>query len=250
MHGLAVVAQVPPARTVRDNRRSSPVPPRRNDTVQRDTPLMPRPTQRCLNSVARSPARTLRRYGNSGPLPGKSRRISATSSSKRMMAIEPVFLRAKLMTWFSQSTFSASRNAGRIAPRPSATPVGRTPCVRDSIRGQRWPDVPPGDAALLLELDGGPAFLGQHRPRQPVHVQGEVVNAAQIDVGGNRANLQHFQKMLGLGFQHDQLRMESNALSLMAVSQRAWVSPVLSLGISSMTCCHVRVAAGGSPAFQ
>ena len=29
---------------------------------------MPSPSQRCLNSVARSPDRTVRRYGNSGPL--------------------------------------------------------------------------------------------------------------------------------------------------------------------------------------
>src|SRR5271154_6418025 len=46
------------------------------------------------------------------------------------------------------------------------------------------------------------------------------------------------------------LRMESNALSLMAVCQRCCVSPVLSFGISFMTCCHVRLAAVGSPAFQ
>src|ERR1035441_2214825 len=36
----------------------------------------------------------------------------------------------------------------------------------------------------------------------------------------------------------------------MAVNQRCCVSPVLSLGISSMTCCQVRLAASGSPAFQ
>ena len=34
-----------------------------------DTPEIPNPSQRCLNSVARSPARTVQRYGNSGPLP-------------------------------------------------------------------------------------------------------------------------------------------------------------------------------------
>ena len=39
------------------------------------------------------------------------------------------------------------------------------------------------DAAFFLELDRRPAFLGQHRPRQPRHVQGEVVDAPQIDVG-------------------------------------------------------------------
>jgi hypothetical protein len=32
------------------------------------TPVMPSPLHRCLNSVARSLARTVRRYGNSGPL--------------------------------------------------------------------------------------------------------------------------------------------------------------------------------------
>jgi len=41
----------------------------------------------------------------------------------------------------------------------------------------------PCDGPLLLELDFRPAFLGQHRPRQPRHVHGKVVDAPQIDVG-------------------------------------------------------------------
>jgi len=35
-------------------------------------------------------ARTVRRYGKSGPSDGRERRISAVSSSNRMMAMEPV----------------------------------------------------------------------------------------------------------------------------------------------------------------
>ena len=47
----------------------------------------------------------------------------------------------------------------------------------------------PGDGALVLELDHRPALLGQHRPRQPVHIEREVVDAAQIDVRGDAAFL-------------------------------------------------------------
>jgi hypothetical protein len=41
------------------------------------------------------------------------------------------------------------------------------------------------------------------------------------------------------------LRIESNALSFTAVSQRLSVEPVLWLVISAMTCCQVRVGNGG-----
>ena len=62
-----------------------------------------------------------------------------------------------------------------------------------------------GDTAFFLELNGGPAFLGQHRPRQPGHVQGEVVNAPQINIGGNFPGFQHAQEMFGARFQKRQM---------------------------------------------
>ena len=68
------------------------------------------------------------------------------------------------------------------------------------------------DAALFLELDGGPAFLGQHRPRQPGHVQGEVVDAPQIDIGRNFSGFQHAQKMFRARFQNRQMPDASQTL--------------------------------------
>src|SRR5439155_15325807 len=68
-------------------------------------------TNTTLVKFERSPARTLRRYGNNGPRLGSERSSSAVSSSNRISAIDPVFLRAKLMTLLSQSMFSASRKA-------------------------------------------------------------------------------------------------------------------------------------------
>ena len=58
------------------------------------------------------------------------------------------------------------------------------------------------DAALLLELDGRPAFLGQHRPRQPRHVQGKVLDASQVDRGRNFFRFQHTQEMFRARFQN------------------------------------------------
>ena len=46
------------------------------------TPLISSPSQRCLNSVARSPGRTVIRYGNNGPGLGNSARTLAASSPK------------------------------------------------------------------------------------------------------------------------------------------------------------------------
>ncbi len=61
------------------------------------------------------------------------------------------------------------------------------------------------DAALFLEHDGRPAFLGQHGPRQPCHVQGEVVDAPQINIGRNFSGFEHAQEMFGPGFQKRQM---------------------------------------------
>ena len=48
----------------------------------------------------------------------------------------------------------------------------------------------------FLVLHGGPAAFRQHRPGQPVHPGGIVVQAAQKHVGGNRACGQHLHEML------------------------------------------------------
>ncbi len=59
----------------------------------------------------------------------------------------------------------------------------------------------PRDRPLLFVLHVRPAPFRQDRPRQPTHVQGEVVEAAQIDVCGNSTFFQHAQNMIGFGFQ-------------------------------------------------
>ena len=63
---------------------------------------MPKLLQRCLNSVARSPARTVLRYGKSAPVFGRGARISSTSFPKRICGgcwpLQRVFIRKKLMT--------------------------------------------------------------------------------------------------------------------------------------------------------
>jgi len=108
-----------------------------------------------------------------------------------------------------------------------------------------------------LEAIGDPARVVDHYLQavsggQPSRQsrQGEIVNSAQVDVRANRTFLQTFRKCSACVSSTTVLRMESSALSLMAVSQRWRVFPFFSFGISSMTCCHVLLAPAGSPAFQ
>src|SRR5207247_6051698 len=58
----------------------------------------------------------------------------------------------------------------------------------------------PRDGSLLFEMDCWPLFLGYHRPRQPGHIESEVVNAAQKDVRGDSTTPQRAKEMLGPGF--------------------------------------------------
>ena len=63
--------------------------PQRSGRLQgvRLTPLpQDDPRHRCLNSVARSPARTVRKYGNSGPDAGRRFKIASTSRPIRISA--------------------------------------------------------------------------------------------------------------------------------------------------------------------
>ena len=63
----------------------------------------------------------------------------------------------------------------------------------------------PSDRALGAVFHFGPAFFGQHGPGQPAHVEGEIVNASQIDVGGHPAALQHAQEVVRLRLEHGQV---------------------------------------------
>ena len=62
-----------------------------------------------------------------------------------------------------------------------------------------------GDRPLLFEAHLRPLLLGEHRPGQPAHVQGEVVEATQEHVGGDGARLKHFQEVRGVGFKDRQV---------------------------------------------
>ena len=67
---------------------------------------MPSWRQREANSVARSPARTRDRCGNSGPSAGKSLNKFNASAPKWTITGTPVFFRTKLTVLFVQSTSS------------------------------------------------------------------------------------------------------------------------------------------------
>ncbi|PHX70326.1 MAG: hypothetical protein CK548_09645 [Opitutia bacterium] len=60
------------------------------------------------------------------------------------------------------------------------------------------------DGALFLEADNGPLALGHQRPRQPVHIDAEIVQTPEIDVRGDRAGLKHFEHELGRSLGDDQ----------------------------------------------
>ena len=59
----------------------------------------------------------------------------------------------------------------------------------------------PRDGPLLLVLHIRPALFRQDRPRQPIHVQGKVVDAAQLGVRRNGTLVQNKQDVVGLRFQ-------------------------------------------------
>ncbi len=62
-----------------------------------------------------------------------------------------------------------------------------------------------GDGALFPEAHSGPPLLRQDGPREPVHVDGEVLDAAEVDVGRNTPVLQGAEEVFGAGFQHDEV---------------------------------------------
>ena len=63
----------------------------------------------------------------------------------------------------------------------------------------------PGDGAFILELNFGPLAFHDDRPRQPRHVQGEVVDAPQIYIGRNFSGFEHAQKVFRPRFQNRQM---------------------------------------------
>jgi hypothetical protein len=70
------------------------------------------------------------------------------------------------------------------------------------------------NTALLFELDGGPLAFRHERPRQPIHVHAEIVQPAQIDIGGDRSHLQNFQDRFTFRFDDDLRQQHGERLVL------------------------------------
>ena len=118
------------------------------------------------------------------------------------------------------------------------------PAFRVGFRRDNSPVLVGCDAPLFAVFDLGPASLGEDRPRQPIHVQSEIMQLAEMDVCGDGSLSQCLQKMLGTGFPSRRPVLErsrSNALSLIARSQRTRVAFFLVSTISFITVCRVRL---------
>ena len=63
----------------------------------------------------------------------------------------------------------------------------------------------PGDGPFVFELNLRPLPFHNHRPRQPRHVEGEVVDAPQINIARNFSYFEHAQEMFRPGFQNRQM---------------------------------------------
>ena len=72
----------------------------------------------------------------------------------------------------------------------------------------------PGDGPLVLELNLWPLPFHNHRPRQPGHVEREIMNATQVNVCRDLARFEHAQKMFGTGLQYRQVANNVHLLVL------------------------------------
>lgn len=76
------------------------------------------------------------------------------------------------------------------------------PAFRILLAGQDQLVFRAGDTALLAIDDLGPDPPRDHGLQEPVHAEGKVVDAAQVNVGGGLAGVQHLEEMALLGFNH------------------------------------------------
>src|SRR5208282_2805784 len=53
----------------------------------------------------------------------------------------------------------------------------------------------PSDSPFLFEMNFGPLFFAEHRPRKPRHAECEIVKTAQENIRANRSAFQNAQKM-------------------------------------------------------
>ena len=82
------------------------------------------------------------------------------------------------------------------------------PALGVALAGGNAAVLVPGDGPLLLVLDLGKFLFRQDRHRQPAHVQTMVLDAAQINVGADRAGAQHRHEIIGSRHDHDFLADE------------------------------------------
>lgn len=93
--------------------------------------------------------------------------------------------------------------SGHIGLRRSKVPANlvERAALRIGFRGDDSPVLFLGNAPFFAVFDLGPASFGEDGPRQPVHVQSEIMQFAQMNIGGDRPLPQHVQEMLGAGFE-------------------------------------------------
>jgi len=92
-----------------------------------------------------------------------------------------------------------------------------------------------GDAALFLEADHRPLALRHDRPSDPSHIEAEVVESPEEDVGGNRSIFNAVEKFLGLSLDEDLGQQRLDRLVL------GKGGPAFEVG----TCLHLKVGLKG-----
>ena len=106
------------------------------------------------------------------------------------------------------------RQVGDIALRraqmPAALIIG--PALRVVFGGHNRAVLFPRDRPLFLEADLWPALLGQNRPRQPCHIEREVVQPSQEDVRGYGPRFDRLEQMRRLRFRNRQVPDEVERL--------------------------------------
>ena len=75
-----------------------------------------------------------------------------------------------------------------------------------------------GDRALFLEDRLGPLPTRQDRFRQPAHIEREVVQPSQVNIGADGSGAQDLKQMFGARIEEGCLRIRSKARSFIAVT--------------------------------
>ena len=165
---------------------------------------MPSPSQRCLNSVARSPERHGSQIWKQRAVP---RQVAQDFRHVFIKAHDGN--RAGLLARIADDVVFPINVLG-VQARQIGLRCAQMP--RQFVERLAFGIVLAGDdgqmfrqrdAALLFELDGGPLAFRHQRPRQPVHVHAEVVQPPEINIRRDGSHLQDFQNRFALAFDDD-----------------------------------------------